>query len=74
MADNWLTTGICDGCRREKYCKKACTAHKRAAMSFVHNAVMMSMIAPRSYSHHKSIEAVADTIVHDVDKFHEQRR
>lgn len=74
MADNWLTTGKCEGCRREKYCNKPCTAHKRGAMSLVHKAVAMSMIAPGSFSHHKTIEEIADNIVNDINRFPGQRR
>ena len=28
MADEWLKDGDCDNCRRKKYCKNPCKAHK----------------------------------------------
>lgn len=27
MADNWLTDGDCETCRRKKYCKTKCRKH-----------------------------------------------
>ena len=28
MADEWLRDGDCDNCRRKKYCRTPCKAHK----------------------------------------------
>ena len=28
MADEWLADGNCDNCRRKKYCRTPCKAHK----------------------------------------------
>ena len=31
--DQWLSEGDCDKCRRVKYCKKECTAHRKFLQS-----------------------------------------
>ena len=38
MADNWLTDGNCNECRKNKYCKKSCSMHEKRKNIFIHNA------------------------------------
>lgn len=33
--ERWLSDGDCNKCRRKPYCKKACTATKRALRSII---------------------------------------
>lgn len=40
MNEEWQTTGVCSRCRREKYCSKVCTAHKRNTQAFLRRAVL----------------------------------
>lgn len=38
MADNWLTDGNCENCRRKNYCQKTCTKSKRRHQLTIQNA------------------------------------
>ena len=42
MEDSWLIDGNCENCRRNNYCKKACTKAKRRRTNIIHNAVMQA--------------------------------
>ena len=37
MSEEWLTDGDCDKCRRKKYCKTPCKAHKERFVRRVNN-------------------------------------
>ena len=43
MNERWLTDGNCRKCRREKYCKKPCTANKRRKESLLKSAVQSAI-------------------------------
>ena len=40
MADEWLGDGDCDNCRRKKYCKRPCRAHKERFARRVKNIML----------------------------------
>lgn len=46
-ADNeqWLTDGICEKCRKQKYCSKLCTRNKRRTAAVLRSATMQAMDA-----------------------------
>lgn len=37
--EQWLLNGDCSKCRREKYCHKPCTRHKRETKAMIHSLV-----------------------------------
>lgn len=39
MSDSWETDGNCEQCRKEKYCRKLCTAAKKSRGSFIDSAI-----------------------------------
>lgn len=46
-ADNeqWLTNGICEKCRKQKYCSKPCTRNKRRTSAILRSATIQAMDA-----------------------------
>lgn len=51
--EQWLTNGICEKCRKRKYCSKPCTRNKRRASAVLRSA---------------TIQAIKRIIPSDVDK------
>ena len=42
--EQWKTDGICEKCRREKYCSKPCTACKRRTKFHLNRTVAETMV------------------------------
>lgn len=42
--DQWKGCGICEKCRRQKYCKTECSAHRRAMSYWIQNKIARKLM------------------------------
>lgn len=46
--DQWKGCGICEKCRRQKYCKTECSAHRRTMGYWIQNEIVRRLMNRRA--------------------------
>lgn len=42
--DQWKSYGNCEKCRKQKYCNKECSAHRRAMSYWIQNEIVRKLM------------------------------
>lgn len=46
--DQWKGCGICEKCRRRKYCGKECSAHRRSMNYWIENEIVRRLMGGKT--------------------------